>query len=368
MLDPVDSSLLALRLRPRRRPVLRLALVAVVVLVVVGLPALSERAARGPVARGPDGRPRLDGVWRGPSGASLDHDAVTAFPPELADALEAAGRTATGFPGARGRSGYRSLRRDRGSKLRPETASELRRRDRARLDRGEADSWVDRNTWERCLTRGLPPAALPGPQADRWQILQTPGVVAIVSEALHEVRLVRTDGELPPPVVQQWLGTSVGRWAGDTLVVTTMGVRSPLDGGLPAAADPLPGAHPGPGSDVVLTERWTPADGRRLDYELVVSDPRTYRSEVVYRFALEREPAGSVLFEYACHEGNRSMTGMLAGNRADEARGRYWSAVGVAERAWMGRPGVAGPARPFVAPERVDLPFLGGQGSRVSSR
>src|SRR5256712_1184774 len=87
---------------------------------------------------------------------------------------------------------------------------------------GAADSWEDRTLYERCITRGLPGAMMPGFYNHNYHILQTPGYVAIVVEMIHDARIIPVDGR--PHLnkdLRQWLGDSRGHWEGDTLVVET---------------------------------------------------------------------------------------------------------------------------------------------------
>ena len=298
------------------------------------------------------GVPSLEGVWRGPSGTPLDYGRQQPAGQELEAAVNARRLTATGFSGDTGRRNLRALRRDNGIALTPWARVELQRLDGTRFGRSEADGPEDRNTWERCLTRGLPPAALPEPQADHWQIFQTRETVAILSEALHEVRTIRIgaeDAEAPP----QWLGTSTGRWTDGRFIATTTGIRTGT-GGVPA--EPIPGQHPGTGEGLRITESWRPIDANRMVYRMRVDDPKTYTRPIRYAFTLRRTQQGTQLFEYACHEGNRSMEAMLAGARANPKASRYWSAVGIAERAWLGHPAQARPSRAVLPSSSVALP------------
>src|SRR5215510_582942 len=85
-----------------------------------------------------------------------------------------------------------------------------------------ADSWLDRHSYDRCITRGMPGAMMPGFYNHNYQILQTPNYVAIVVEMIHDARIIPLDGR--PHLnngMTQWLGDSRGHWEGDTLVVET---------------------------------------------------------------------------------------------------------------------------------------------------
>ena len=289
----------------------------------------------------------MTGLWAGPPGAVVDVDTVPPPRGVLGAALRVRDLTLTGFGGP---SAGVVLRRGPGGALRPAAVGRERAFDLLRWDRGEADGWEDRNPWERCITRGMPLAALPAPQADRWLVVQTGDVVAVLSETLHELRVFRPGRSSVPSVPAGWLGVPEARWRGDTLEVVTTRVRGVrARGGVPPA-DPMPGAHPGPTDRLRLVETWRPRHRGRIDYVMRLEDPDTYLSPLVYGFSLRREPEGASVFEYSCHEGNRSLPLTLRGARADEARSLYWSRVGVAERAWFGRPASAGPRRAFDSP------------------
>ena len=195
------------------------------------------------------------------------------------------------------------------------------RREAARADvrrgRGEADSAVDRNRWERCLARGLPMA--PGPYNNTYQIFQTPGYVAIFMEMVHDTRIIPLDGR-PHGPIRTWLGDSRGRWEGDTLVVETTNFVDTLDGGrfLPSH----PGAlfqHRGSGETLRLTERFTRVEPGLIEYEFTMDDPQTFTRPWTARVPMQK--TGDLPFEYACHEGNHGMVNMLRGARANDAAG-----------------------------------------------
>ena len=309
----------------------------------------------GTVSRTEQGRPDLSGVWQGPSGTPLERAAWGRPPAELRDALRRNRETIGAFGDSTGRGEFGTLRvGQHGAGLKRTAAMRLRGLDRARLERGEADSWFDRNTWERCISRGMPPAALPEAHADHWQIFQTASLLAIVGEALHETRFIWLDRDTAAGP-SGWLGYSTGRWTGDTLTATTTRFRTETGEAGTLPADPIPGMHRGTGSDLTLTETWTAAGRDAIDYEITLDDPSVYTVPVRYRYRLRRAPAGTALYEYACHEGNRSMLGILRGARHDEQRARTASRIGVAARAWGGHPGVTAPARPFLPRERIPL-------------
>ena len=101
--------------------------------------------------------------------------------------------------------------------LTPQARARLEQREAARYNRGEADSWVDRNSWERCITRTLPLGML-STYASNYQILQTPDYFVVFVEMIHEPRIIPLDGRPHLAAgLRQWLGDSRGHWEGDTL-------------------------------------------------------------------------------------------------------------------------------------------------------
>ena len=163
-------------------------------------------------------------------------------------------------------------------------------------------TWADRNLWERCLTRGVP--RLPGSYNNNFMIVQSPGYVAILVEMIHETRIIPLDGR--PAVssgIRQWMGDSRGRWEGETLVVETTHFRDQQE-------------FRGTSADLRLIERFTRVDDDTIDYQFTIDDATTYTSP--WTVALPMKSVDEDVFEYACHEGNIGMHGILAGARALE--------------------------------------------------
>jgi hypothetical protein len=162
---------------------------------------------------------------------------------------------------------------------------------------------------ERCLASVNGGAPMVGaPDANLFQILQTRDAVVILSEKYHDARIVRlSDGRPLPSMPPSWLGDSVGRWEGDTLVVETGGFHPGVTsrGFLVFATDATR-----------VVERFTRLGPDELFYEFTVEDPvlftRPWRAEMAFPAAKGR------IFEYACHEGNYSLPGILAGARREE--------------------------------------------------
>ena len=166
-----------------------------------------------------------------------------------------------------------------------------------------ADGPEDRALIERCIQ--VDPVLLPNPfYNNNHQIVQTPGYVVILSEVVHQARIIplngqsHVDGRVP-----QWFGYSRGRWEGQTLVVETTNFREQ-------------GLFRGATAALRLEERFTRVDAATIDYEVKVTDPATFTQPWTAISTL-RATAGP-LYEYGCHEGNYSMTGILRGARVTE--------------------------------------------------
>ena len=169
----------------------------------------------------------------------------------------------------------------------------------------------DRPTDEQCLLGSGTPAGPPLNNAafnPFYEIAQTTKAVAIVTEMDHDVRLIPLGQELPSQPMPRWMGTSVGHWEGRTLVVETTGLH------------PKEARH---GGDAMLspaariTERFTRTSPDTISYRFSVSDPTYYTRTWSGEMPLQR--VAGPLLEYACHEGDRSLAGALAGARREEA-------------------------------------------------
>jgi hypothetical protein len=180
---------------------------------------------------------------------------------------------------------------------------------RAATARGPANSWEDRNSWERCITRGLPDSMLPGAYNNNVQIFQTPGHVAILMEMIHETRIVPLDGR--PHLsdrMRQWQGDPRGRWERDTLVVETTNFTANAP-------------YRGSSEHLRLTERYRRTAADTIDYEFTVSDASTWIEPWTVAFPMTR--TDERVYEYACHEGNYGLQNMLRVQRVeDEKAGR----------------------------------------------
>jgi hypothetical protein len=275
--------------------------------------------------RTPWGDPDLQGVWSYASLTPLERPAAVAgrefFTREEAAALEAEAQAdappAPGDPGT-----YNSVWWDRGkiaSNLRTSLivdpsdgrlplTPEARQRiaEKAAYSRAHpADSWLDRSPWDRCITyHGVPPISTG--YNNTYQIFQTPGYVAILVENIHDVRLVPLDRRPRLSAnIRQWNGDSRGHWEGKTLVVETTNYSDKTELRFPSS----------PHTRAV--ERFTRVSDDVIDYKFFIDDPSLYTVPWTAVRPLTSLPNYRI-YEYACHEGNYAMTGILAGARAQE--------------------------------------------------
>ena len=189
----------------------------------------------------------------------------------------------------------------------PMTPEGLKRTTDLLTARVSADGPEGLSAWDRCVTRGLPGAMLPSAYNNNLQLVQTPGYVVIMTEMIHEARIVPVDGRGSlPQDLRAWMGLSRGRWEGDTLVVETTNFSDRAD-------------FRGAGGKLRLIERFTPIDASTIDYRFTVEDPTTWTRPWTVAFPLVKSD-GSI-YEYACHEANYSLRNTLSTARAEDSAG-----------------------------------------------
>jgi hypothetical protein len=172
-----------------------------------------------------------------------------------------------------------------------------------------ADGPEDRSLGERCLLFNAGPPMLPGPYNNFMQVIQTRDHVVIYNEMIHDARVIPLDGRPHPPAeLRLWLGDSRGRWDGSTLVVDTTNYTDKTN---------VRGSSP----DLHLVERFTRADANTLLYEFTVDDPSSFVKP--WSAALPMRKTAEQVFEYACHEGNHALQGILRGARFEEKSKRH---------------------------------------------
>jgi hypothetical protein len=165
------------------------------------------------------------------------------------------------------------------------------------------DSVEDIDLGVRCITFGSP--RLLSGYNSYYQIVQTPETVAFQMEMAHDVRVIPLDGSPHlPSTVSTWLGDSRGHWEGDTLVVDTTNYKA---GAFMTASDKL---H--------IIERFTRTAPDVLQYQITVNDPVTWVKPWTVMIPMRRSK--DPIYEYACHEGNYGLEGILGGARAEDAK------------------------------------------------
>ncbi len=305
------------------------------------------------VPRTPDGRPDLQGYWTNvtitpverpasASGPALTEEEASRLEKGVSDRVErlsqpsdpnrsAPPKGGDGSVGAAGNvGGYNNFWIDSGDRVAivngerrsslvvdppdgrvPALTPEARKRQADRLaafrGRGEYDNPESRPLGERCLLSfgsSSGPPMLPNYfYNNNYQIVQTPDHVLILVEMVHDARVIRIGGAPAPKHLRPWLGDSIGRWEGDTLVVETTGF------------------HPsqtfrGASENLKVIERFTRSDQDTILYRFTIDDPTTFTrqwtGEVPFKATRE------MIFEYACHEGNYAMSNVLSGERAQE--------------------------------------------------
>ncbi len=283
------------------------------------------------------GDPDLQGIWSNATTTPLERPSDLEGKTELSDAEHeerqqkiAQARSTDNAPAAGDPGTYNEIWWERGKLLKatsiiidppdgrlppltPQAQKEADQRAAARKGH-EWDSVQDRNLHERCmLYHGVPP--LPTGYNNNYQIAQTPDYVAILSEMIHEVRLI----PLKPrphnsPAIRQWMGDSRGHWEGDTLVVETVNFNG-YAGGLWALNRSY---MEGSGETLKVIERFKRVDQDSIDYTFTIDDPKTFTRS--WTGSLPMSKIDGPIFEYACHEGNYAMTSILGGARAQEKK------------------------------------------------
>ena len=164
----------------------------------------------------------------------------------------------------------------------------------------------DLSTALRCITWGVPRLGGnfgSGPYS-YYQIVQTPKYVVLLMEVAHEARIIPLDGRRHlPPSVRQWAGDSRGHWEGKTLVVDTTNFSSKS-------------YYMGSAENLHLTERFTRVAPDMIEYRVTIEDPTTWSRPWTAMLPLRRSDQN--IYEFACHEGNDTVSGILSGERAQE--------------------------------------------------
>lgn len=297
-------------------------------------------------ARQPDGKPDLQGVWSNASITTLERNArypnlvipaaqvaaVTAAHPQVVrletdDAGDEDTQQLTGADLARGR-GYNAFWIDPGREFGlvkgqrrtswivdpangriPYSAQGRKWADSFAKLADDFDGPEARPPAERCLIIGgrAGPPMLNGLYNNNYEIVQTRDTVIIQVEMPRHARIVRIGGEHLPKNVLELFGDSIGWWDGDTLVVETTNFH-------PLHVNSMVSVTP----QGKITERFTRVSERQIFYEFTVEDSTVYTQ--TWRGEMSFNKSAGHIYEYACHEGNYAMTGILAGAREQEKR------------------------------------------------
>ncbi len=168
------------------------------------------------------------------------------------------------------------------------------------LRNGFADHYTDRSLGDRCLMgSNAGPPMRPGSYNNNTLILQAPGVVTILNEHIHNTRVIPVT-DRPHGTIRQWSGDSRARYEGNSLIVETRNFSRATN-------------FSGSSKDTILVERFTRLDPDTVMYEFTIEDPNNYTQP--WTAAIPFRRTDGPLFEYACHEGNYGMTGIMAGAR-----------------------------------------------------
>jgi hypothetical protein len=172
---------------------------------------------------------------------------------------------------------------------------------------GRWDSAESNQLDDRCLIMvGSGPPMLNAAYNANYHIVQTPGYVMILTEMIHDVRIIPLDPlPQPPSSIRQWVGLSRGRWEGNTLVVETTNFNG---------KNPLEGSS----ENMRVTERFTPVAADTIQYTFTVEDPSTWTK--AWTAEMPMVTTSGPLFEHACHEGNYGLYNTLVGARLEEKK------------------------------------------------
>jgi hypothetical protein len=322
---------------------------AIAALMVAPLSAQAPKAAAKSktwtAPRTPDGHPDLQGIWTNATLTPLERPARFAGKPTVSAAEAKAyeqsdlstndidnpeapllARAGSGS-GDSAVGGYNNLFIDRGSSLAvvdgghrtsliidpadgkvPLLGNAGRQpRGAPRVYEGAAfDDVKTRPLSERCIigfgsTAG--PPMMPALYNNNYEIVQTPDAIMILVEMVHDVRIIHMNAAHKPAQVKEWFGDSVGHWDGDTLVVETTNLHE--------------GNRFRGGSDKMrVTERFRRVDAKTILYRATIDDPERYKEPWTLEYPFNSTPGP--VYEYACHEGNYSITDILGGARKME--------------------------------------------------
>jgi hypothetical protein len=309
----------------------RAGVLTLVAFAILAAPLAAQKPAAGhgwTAPRTPDGQPDIQGMWNSINSfftplqrpASVSGDKALS-PAELQTVLEEeAGRkleNADRGTGAYGHEWYEYKRHELGTALsliveppdgRIPAMTPWAKQKSAETRARAFDSYAFMDPGDRCISRGILGMMLPTFYNNGKHILQTPGYVTMVSEMVHDARVIPIDGRPhQPATVRSWTGDPRGHWEGQTLVVETTNF---------SARDTL--RNIGIQTEHLrMVERFTAVNADTLLYKVTIDDPTVYTAPWTIEFPFTRD-SNYQMFEYACHEGNHAVPNMLSGARAQE--------------------------------------------------
>jgi hypothetical protein len=182
------------------------------------------------------------------------------------------------------------------------------------------DSQFDFDTWDRCITRGMPASMFPFRYNNGVQIIQAPGYVILNMEMIHDARIIPIGaGPAPSSKVKQWMGVSRGHWEGTTLVIETTNFKAGASmTNIGVVGSPQGNRFP-TSEKMKITERLTRMNDSTVLYEITTEDPIVIRRPWTARFPLKLDN-GYKWWEYACIEGNRTIPDYISASRAERAQ------------------------------------------------
>jgi hypothetical protein len=182
------------------------------------------------------------------------------------------------------------------------------------------DGPEDFDTWDRCITRGMPSSMFPFRYNNGVQIMQVPGYVILNMEMIHEARMIPVDGRPGlSPAIKEWMGESRGHWEGNTLVIVTTNFKAGASMTNIGVMGSPQGNRMPTSEQMKITEKLTRLNNDFILYEIKTEDPVVLTRPWTARFPLKLDPKYE-WWEYACHEGNRTIPDYVHTSRAERAK------------------------------------------------
>jgi hypothetical protein len=327
----------------------RLPITAIVALVLLSVPLASQTRTKAWTApRTADGHPDLHGIWTNATITPLERPAALkdrAFLTEeeavAFEKLAAARREEADKPIPGRFESYNQFWLDGGTTVLstrqtslvvdppdgrvPVKPAEEKRRDEVFANYGDAVELM--SPWDRCIARGIPGGMLPAGYNNAYEILQFPGYVVIHYEMIHDARIIPISAKATTgqPIdgrralsahIKLWNGDPRGHWEGDTLVVETNNFNNGWISTSMAGGRIKGIRHT---DQLKVVERFTRTSAKEISYSATIEDPEIYTRPWTVAFPLTLDPDYRI-YEYACHEGNYAMEGIMRGKRAADAK------------------------------------------------